>query len=770
LADITIVGDTLETYQFSGTTHELRIKVSEGFTASDGTAVNNGEGFYQSVSLTSGGVYSTFSIKSTRDGVNLQNCSYTFQIWIDGEFRQNVSLDGMTQFIVPASPATQSLSDLATATRAYLNVRSRNLPDGYFTQSQSDTRYAFTSDARFISSFTYAALSLLTVVVGTIQNVSDRLRGLYYKTKATIWCSLTGRANVLDHDATGDGTTDCRSALNALLNTTLATAGGIVHFPHYQNAANTDYLVSSNLSVPANVTLELAAGARLKAATGATVTVLGDIRPTRRQIFTWAGTGALSFAGNKLIDTVYAAWWGVADGVESTALIQKILDRLYADNFQNTLKLPPGELIIGGALQDVSGANSQIKLPSGSESQQYAITIEGTGTPSMMGLGVAAGSTVLRSTLSTGNGAVIGAYGTAFAENRAVITPTFRDLTFRLPPNPTNSALDVSHVVIPRGFNLRFTTGEEIDAVAVEPTGTAAAIKMPRSLAGAGAYFESIAISGVPIGLDWTELARAKNVTIANCRSGLYVRDAPHGSIMEGLLSINNKYDIDVDPSATFHTFIRLDMDTERYVGAAAGQPNKWFNSVAEVNDPNNALRGELVYHVDYPDATIIADIVKVGGRYLVERPAYKPYWNRYPAEIFTGFRAQDNAVTEIKHGAATSGVNNVAWLSFVTNQTGTGQSVGVISASNSSLATADKRIGAAGFVTGATTDAGTFRVSTRASAGALTERLIVDAAGDVDVLTAGKGVVLKSPDGTVCKRLGLDNAGALVLTTVTCP
>jgi hypothetical protein len=142
LADITIVGDTLETYQFSGTTHELRIKVSEGFTASDGTAVNNGEGFYQSVSLTSGGVYSTFSIKSTRDGVNLQNCSYTFQIWIDGEFVQNYRLDGLTQFIVPATPTTTTLPDLATATRAYLNIRGPRNLDGYYTDVQTDARIA----------------------------------------------------------------------------------------------------------------------------------------------------------------------------------------------------------------------------------------------------------------------------------------------------------------------------------------------------------------------------------------------------------------------------------------------------------------------------------------------------------------------------------------------------------------------------------------------------------------------------------------------------
>jgi hypothetical protein len=43
-------------------------------------------------------------------------------------------------------------------------------------------------------------------------------------------------------------------------------------------------------------------------------------------------------------------------------------------------------------------------------------------------------------------------------------------------------------------------------------------------------------------------------------------------------------------------------------------------------------------------------------------------------------------------------------------------------------------------------------------------------AAGDVYVSTAGQGVILKSPNGTVCRRLSIDNAGAIVLTALACP
>ena len=41
---------------------------------------------------------------------------------------------------------------------------------------------------------------------------------------------------------------------------------------------------------------------------------------------------------------------------------------------------------------------------------------------------------------------------------------------------------------------------------------------------------------------------------------------------------------------------------------------------------------------------------------------------------------------------------------------------------------------------------------------------------GNVLVNTAGTGVILKSPDGATCKLMTVSDAGAITLTTVTCP
>ena len=43
-------------------------------------------------------------------------------------------------------------------------------------------------------------------------------------------------------------------------------------------------------------------------------------------------------------------------------------------------------------------------------------------------------------------------------------------------------------------------------------------------------------------------------------------------------------------------------------------------------------------------------------------------------------------------------------------------------------------------------------------------------AGGDAYTSTAGNGLIVKSPDGAICKRIGIDNSGNIVATAVTCP
>jgi hypothetical protein len=41
---------------------------------------------------------------------------------------------------------------------------------------------------------------------------------------------------------------------------------------------------------------------------------------------------------------------------------------------------------------------------------------------------------------------------------------------------------------------------------------------------------------------------------------------------------------------------------------------------------------------------------------------------------------------------------------------------------------------------------------------------------GNILIAAPGQGLILRSPSGTVCKSIGIDNAGAMTVQTVTCP
>lgn len=108
----------------------------------------------------------------------------------------------------------------------------------------------------------------------------------------------SGEHNVKAYGATGDGTTNDRTALNTA-NT--AAANGDLYFP------NGTYKISSNLTLSASCVF--AKGAMLSIDNGIVVTITGNIYAPATQIFT--GSGTVSFLGNYLETEVTPQWWGV---------------------------------------------------------------------------------------------------------------------------------------------------------------------------------------------------------------------------------------------------------------------------------------------------------------------------------------------------------------------------------------------------------------------------------------------------------------------------
>jgi hypothetical protein len=82
------------------------------------------------------------------------------------------------------------------------------------------------------------------------------------------------------------------------------------------------FAVSSSVTVPRNVTLEVAGGGLLSVSSGALLTIQGGIKADDRRMF--SGAGIVSFSGNYVLSEVSAKWWGaMGDGsTDDTTTLQ----------------------------------------------------------------------------------------------------------------------------------------------------------------------------------------------------------------------------------------------------------------------------------------------------------------------------------------------------------------------------------------------------------------------------------------------------------------
>jgi len=137
----------------------------------------------------------------------------------------------------------------------------------------------------------------------------------------------TGRFNVKDYGAKGDGTWDDKDAIQRAV----AATGGhtaLLYFP-----AGT-YIIGDSLSISKDISLEFEPGAILSVGAGATVSLSfpeNIIAGLRQRIFKLAETGAVNFVGGDFgyyLGTVYPHWWGAeADyATDDTLAIQAALD------------------------------------------------------------------------------------------------------------------------------------------------------------------------------------------------------------------------------------------------------------------------------------------------------------------------------------------------------------------------------------------------------------------------------------------------------------
>lgn len=126
----------------------------------------------------------------------------------------------------------------------------------------------------------------------------------------TVQAKLRDHFGSKDYGAVGDGITDDRNAINAMLtNLTSDFSNFELYFPEGS------YLIGSNLTIPTGAALRFHAGAKFIIPNGVTVTLSNpELLAGRQQIFSCAGTGKV--VGTIRNDLIFPEWWGaIADGL-----------------------------------------------------------------------------------------------------------------------------------------------------------------------------------------------------------------------------------------------------------------------------------------------------------------------------------------------------------------------------------------------------------------------------------------------------------------------
>lgn len=478
------------------------------------------------------------------------------------------------------------------------------------------------------------------------------------------------------------------------------------------------------------------------------------------------------------------------DGVtDDTAAFQATIDAVAAAG-GGVISLAAKTYIIAGALADTSLSNSQLVLPKvGPSGTLIAIRF----------LGVVAGQpwpsdsdkgTIIRSTLATGSGAMIGCRanngsGTG-SQNQIAhnamswISFQAENIIFRSPANPTNSCLDFRFIPNLQMRNCRIDvmnvsrailSGVIPDITCTEPTtSTSYGLLAPIEFMPNLVMLENIEIAGYYNGMRWGELVTADNLTFACCKVAIEMRGAAHGSKAGTLLFVTCKELIKALGSDPFLTSVNTNViDVQQMAIENSSGTMAWSTTTSHINDPNNYLIGDIKW------ASIFAPL-KVGGANLKMHQTNKPWHTVRPFTdiIGTDLDTVNHAVDETYRGLAVSNDTGVAWKVMTNHQSGTANVIGVLAYVNDAIANGlEKRLGQIALKTEGGINSGKLSIYTM-EAGVLIERAAWDKYGNfiqVGINQHAEGAALTITSNTIAPTHGVHVVGgAGPLKTITLP
>lgn len=314
-------------------------------------------------------------------------------------------------------------------------------------------------------------------------------------------------------------------------------------------------------------------------------------------------------------------------GVDATAAVQAALDACAAHGGGVIYSSQPGMCTIAGPLQDTGGANAQLLLPAIDyvDSEQITIMIEGTWAPpptfSVIGATPLPDNNLgFKSTLTSGSGgAMLGAQGPSGTyQSFTNVHLVMRNLSGRMPSNPTHSCFDLSKVAsVDLDGVIVDASSYDIDGLVQPTTSTSYGIKLPKLNNGAYTRLGSVYALGFYKGIQCNEHTNGQQVTVGGCKVGVEFTAAYHASKFERLMVIHCQKGI----VATGGTHV-VDIDQYDIEHIGTG----WNATTADVDDPSNYLKGTAHWHVVLGTVGIDSTFTKTGGSnfhcYQVGTPA----------------------------------------------------------------------------------------------------------------------------------------------------
>jgi hypothetical protein len=276
---------------------------------------------------------------------------------------------------------------------------------------------------------------------------------------------------------------------------------------------------------------------------------------------------------------------------DDTAAIQAAINIFDTLNRDGTVYFPKGVYVIAGALQDTSNSNAQIVLPK--RTSQLAIRLLGE-TPIMPGTETAStAGTVLKSTLSSGTGNVIGVKNPAgYLNLRTTLWLTLENLTIRTVANPTNSAVNLENVQVADFKNVKVDTGETYNAVTQPTTTSSYGVKVPGNNVGAGGNVDNLSVSGFRTCFQWNELTNViSELAVTNCYNAIEVTANFHADYGNRVIAINNKNGLVFTGGASYLTLNQYDIEHN-------ATNTNWFYIASDISDSSNYGHGLIRWHV----------------------------------------------------------------------------------------------------------------------------------------------------------------------------